>query len=71
MLNDCRQQQQKLMKEALLELSKKGLQHSCLGSDLKETCSTAEPLTEGLVTEQCGFTMSCSLNPAAGAPAVS
>lgn len=70
MLNDCRQQQQKLIKEALLELSK-GLQHSCLGSDLKETCSTAEPLTVGLVTEQCGFTMSCSLNPAAGAPGLS
>lgn len=44
MLNDCRQQQQKLFKEALLEVSKKGLQHSCLESDLKETCSAAEPL---------------------------
>lgn len=50
MLNDCRQQQQKLFKEALLEVSKKGLQHSCLESDLKETCSTAEP-TAGLVRE--------------------
>lgn len=44
MLNDCRQQQQKLFKEALLEVSKEGLQHSCLESDLKETCSAAEPL---------------------------
>lgn len=71
MLNDCRQQQQKLVKEAFLEVSKKGLQHSCLESDPKETCSTAEPPTEGLVREHWAFTMSCSLNPVARAPGLS
>lgn len=34
---------QKVFKEALLEVSKgKGLQHSCLDSDLQESCCTAE-----------------------------
>lgn len=45
MLNDCRQQQQVVSKEALLEVSKgKDVQHRCLESDLEETCSTAEGL---------------------------
>lgn len=65
MLNDCRQQQQKVFKEALLEVSKgQGLHHRCQESDLEQTCSTAE----GLGREGWGFTMSCSLNAATGAP---
>lgn len=65
MLNDCREQQQKVLKEAFLEVSKgKGLQQSCLDSDLEESCSTAE----GLGRERRGFTLCCSLNAVVGAP---